>query len=97
MQRNTIGATVLGGTIAATVLGVLFVPLFFVLVRRLLGRPEPATRSISARAAAQRRPASECTWIRTGASSARKPDSASASRGRYRLPRLGRYRNSVPR
>ena len=41
--RNTIGATVLGGTIAATVLGVLFVPLFFVLVRRLLGRPEPAT------------------------------------------------------
>ncbi|MFJ1292249.1 efflux RND transporter permease subunit [Paracoccus yeei] len=40
--RNTIGATVLGGTIAATVLGVLFVPLFFVLVRRLLGRPEPA-------------------------------------------------------
>jgi len=40
--RNTIGATVLGGTISATVLGVLFVPLFFVLVRRALGRPEPA-------------------------------------------------------
>ena len=40
--RNTIGATVLGGTVSATVLGVLFVPLFFVLVRRLLGRPEPA-------------------------------------------------------
>ena len=39
--RNTIGATVLGGTLSATVLGVLFVPLFFVLVRRLLGRPEP--------------------------------------------------------
>ncbi len=38
--RNTIGATVLGGTISATVLGVLFVPLFFVLVRRLLGRSE---------------------------------------------------------
>ncbi|WP_018000192.1 efflux RND transporter permease subunit [Paracoccus sp. N5] len=38
--RNTIGATVLGGTISATVLGVLFVPLFFVLVRRALGRPE---------------------------------------------------------
>ncbi|MFT4015268.1 MAG: efflux RND transporter permease subunit [Paracoccus sp. (in: a-proteobacteria)] len=35
--RNTIGATVLGGTISATVLGVLFVPLFFVLVRRVLG------------------------------------------------------------
>ena len=39
--RNTIGATVLGGTVSATVLGVLFVPLFFVLVRRMLGRPEP--------------------------------------------------------
>ena len=38
--RNTIGATVLGGTISATVLGILFVPLFFVLVRRLLGRKE---------------------------------------------------------
>ena len=38
--RNTIGATVLGGTVSATVLGVLFVPLFFVLVRRALGRPE---------------------------------------------------------
>jgi len=38
--RNTIGATVLGGTISATVLGILFVPLFFVLVRRLLGRPD---------------------------------------------------------
>ena len=36
--RNTIGATVLGGTISATVLGVLFVPLFFVLVRRAMGR-----------------------------------------------------------
>ena len=35
--RNTIGATVLGGTISATVLGVLFVPLFFVIVTRVLG------------------------------------------------------------
>mgnify|MGYP003591227560 FL=1 len=49
--RNTIGATVLGGTIAATVLGVLFVPLFFVLVRRLMGgaragtTPAPAAQS----------------------------------------------------
>ena len=40
--RNTIGATVLGGTVAATVLGVLFVPLFFVLVRRVLGGRETA-------------------------------------------------------
>ncbi|UXU74103.1 MULTISPECIES: efflux RND transporter permease subunit [unclassified Paracoccus (in: a-proteobacteria)] len=43
--RNTIGATVLGGTISATVLGVLFVPLFFVLVRRALGRTDKAQAS----------------------------------------------------
>ena len=35
--RNAIGAGVLGGTIAATALGVLFVPLFFVIIRRLFG------------------------------------------------------------
>ncbi|WP_172294558.1 efflux RND transporter permease subunit [Pseudoruegeria sp. HB172150] len=36
--RNAIGAGVLGGTISATVLGVLFVPLFFVIVIRLFRR-----------------------------------------------------------
>jgi len=44
--RNAIGSGVLGGTISATVLGVLFVPLFYVLVRRIVplrqrGRDEP--------------------------------------------------------
>jgi hydrophobe/amphiphile efflux-1 (HAE1) family protein len=34
--RNAIGSGVLGGTISATVLGVLFVPLFFVVVRRII-------------------------------------------------------------
>jgi len=34
--RNAIGSGVLGGTISATVLGVLFVPLFFVVVRRIM-------------------------------------------------------------
>ncbi len=43
--RNAIGATVVGGTVASTVLGVLFVPLFFVLVRRALRRPEPAEQA----------------------------------------------------
>lgn len=38
--RNAIGATVLGGTLAATALGILFAPLFFVLMRRLLGRKD---------------------------------------------------------
>ncbi|WP_095588211.1 efflux RND transporter permease subunit [Actibacterium ureilyticum] len=36
--RNAIGSGVLGGTIAATVLGVIFVPLFFVIVTRLFRR-----------------------------------------------------------
>ncbi|MWD28704.1 efflux RND transporter permease subunit [Aquicoccus sp. SCR17] len=36
--RNAIGAGVLGGTLSATVLGVLLVPLFFVLVMRLFTR-----------------------------------------------------------
>ena len=35
--RSAIGAGVLGGTIAATVLGVLLVPLFFVVIARLTG------------------------------------------------------------
>ncbi len=34
--RNAIGSGVLGGTLSATVLGVLFVPLFYVIVRRLI-------------------------------------------------------------
>ena len=36
--RNAIGATVLGGTLLATVLAIIFAPLFYVLMRRLLGR-----------------------------------------------------------
>ena len=36
--RNAIGATVLGGTVMATIFGILFAPLFYVLMRRLLGR-----------------------------------------------------------
>ncbi len=36
--RQAIGSGVLGGTLSATVLGVLLVPLFFVLVARLAGQ-----------------------------------------------------------
>ena len=36
--RNAIGTTVIGGTLASTIFGVLFAPLFYVLMRRLLGR-----------------------------------------------------------
>lgn len=38
--RNAIGATVLGGTLAATAFGILFAPLFYVILRRLLGRKD---------------------------------------------------------
>ena len=41
--RNAIGTSVLGGTITGTVLGILFVPLFFVLVtRKRKTKPETA-------------------------------------------------------
>jgi multidrug efflux pump len=36
-SRISIGTGIIGGTFTATVLGVFFVPLFFVLVRRLFG------------------------------------------------------------
>jgi multidrug efflux pump len=37
-SQNAIGTGVLGGTIAGTLLGIFFVPLFFVVVRRVFGR-----------------------------------------------------------
>ena len=37
-SQNAIGTGVLGGTIAATVLGIFFIPVFFVVVRRLFSR-----------------------------------------------------------
>ncbi len=40
--RNAIGSGVLGGTLSATVLGVVFVPLFFVAVTQLFRRDRPA-------------------------------------------------------
>ena len=36
-SRHAIGTGVMGGMLGATVLGVLFVPVFFVVMRRLLG------------------------------------------------------------
>ncbi len=38
--RNAIGAGVLGGTITATVIGVLLIPLFYVVIRRVFHRKE---------------------------------------------------------
>jgi hydrophobe/amphiphile efflux-1 (HAE1) family protein len=37
--RTAIGSGVLGGTLSATILGVLFVPLFYVAIRRIFGSP----------------------------------------------------------
>ncbi|AXC48444.1 hydrophobe/amphiphile efflux-1 family RND transporter [Paracoccus suum] len=54
--RNAIGATVLGGTLAATALGVLFAPLFYVLMRRLLGRGDQSEDTPAAVAEAPVRP-----------------------------------------
>jgi len=45
--QNSIGIGVMGGMIAATVLGIFFVPLLYVVVRRLFGR-EKAVREASA-------------------------------------------------
>ncbi|MCC4626777.1 efflux RND transporter permease subunit, partial [Xanthomonas campestris pv. nigromaculans] len=36
-SRHSIGTGVIGGMVFATVLGVIFIPLFFVVVRRMLG------------------------------------------------------------
>jgi HAE1 family hydrophobic/amphiphilic exporter-1/multidrug efflux pump len=38
-SRQSIGTGVLGGMLAATFLAIFFVPLFYVLIRRLTGRP----------------------------------------------------------
>lgn len=37
--RNAIGTGVFGGVVAATVLAIFFIPMFYVLVRRLSGVP----------------------------------------------------------
>mgnify|MGYP001100006583 CR=1 FL=1 len=39
--RRSVGAAVLGGTITGTLLGILFVPLFFMLIRKTLSRTGP--------------------------------------------------------
>jgi HAE1 family hydrophobic/amphiphilic exporter-1/multidrug efflux pump len=46
--RRAIGVGVLGGMVSATVLGIFFVPLFFVLIRRFFSRGEsaPATELV---------------------------------------------------
>ena len=36
--QNAIGTGVLGGTLSATVLGIFFIPLFYVFILRLFGR-----------------------------------------------------------
>ena len=44
--RRAIGTGVLGGMFSATVLGIFFVPLFFVLIRRRFGRASTATPTV---------------------------------------------------
>ena len=50
--RNAIGTAVLGGTVLSTLLGLFFVPVFFLMVRSLfVRRKEPAPTAVSADAA----------------------------------------------
>jgi multidrug efflux pump len=49
-SKNAIGTGVLGGTIAATFLGIFFIPLFFVAVRKLVSRKQPSTTTESSNA-----------------------------------------------
>ncbi|HEX4856699.1 MAG TPA: efflux RND transporter permease subunit, partial [Limnobacter sp.] len=46
-SQNAIGTGVLGGTVSATVLGIFFVPLFFVVVTRLMGRKRPQANIVA--------------------------------------------------
>lgn len=57
-SRNAVGTSVLGGMITATVLGVFFVPLFFVVIRKLFGskRREAAHPTSHAEASAEGHP-----------------------------------------
>jgi multidrug efflux pump len=45
-SRQSIGTGVLGGMLSATFLAILFVPLFYVLIRNLTGRPSPPPRPV---------------------------------------------------
>ncbi|MFH1340550.1 MAG: efflux RND transporter permease subunit [Pseudomonadota bacterium] len=45
--QNSIGIGVMGGMIAATLLGIFFIPLLFVAVRRLFRRKQPASKAIA--------------------------------------------------
>jgi len=48
--RQAIGTGVLGGMLAATLLGLFFIPLFYVLVQRLAGRRAPAADTLAGEA-----------------------------------------------
>jgi multidrug efflux pump len=50
--QRAIGTGVLGGMMAGTFLGLLFTPVFFVVVRRIFGHREPAEEPLPAEAAA---------------------------------------------
>jgi HAE1 family hydrophobic/amphiphilic exporter-1 len=41
-SRRSIGTGVLGGMLTATVLGIFFVPIFYVLIRKFFARRQPA-------------------------------------------------------
>ena len=50
VSTAAVGSAVLGGTITGTVLGVIFVPLFFVVVMRIFGRKQIRENAAKAKA-----------------------------------------------
>ncbi|QID18818.1 efflux RND transporter permease subunit [Nitrogeniibacter mangrovi] len=52
-SQNAIGTGVLGGTIAATALGIFFVPLFYVVIKRVFSRGQKADEGTQAPAAGE--------------------------------------------
>ncbi|GAB1387487.1 efflux RND transporter permease subunit [Melaminivora sp.] len=57
--RQAIGTAVLGGMVFSTLLGIFFVPVFFLIVRRLFTRRQPTAHTSAASAASAASPATE--------------------------------------
>jgi multidrug efflux pump len=45
--QNAIGTGVLGGTLSATLLGIFFIPLFYVVILRIFGRKKPQEPAVA--------------------------------------------------
>ena len=48
--QNAVGTGVLGGTIAGTAIGIFFIPLFYVVIKRIFGKKPQAEGTVPAAA-----------------------------------------------